>query len=50
MTTPFYGYIPHADVIAGFAFDEESGNLSLGMSAEGKMSFIPRPELEVSQR
>ena len=39
----------HADVIAGFAFDEDSGNVHLEKASNGQMAFVSRPELEVSQ-
>ena len=42
-------FILHADVIAGFAFDEESGDLNLMKGPDGKAFFVPRPELEVNQ-
>ena len=47
-TVTFLGFFLHADVIDGFAFDEESGSLNLAKSSEGEVSFVPKPELEVS--
>ena len=41
-------YILCADVIAKFAFEEEMGNLVLEHSSDGKVSLIPRPEIEVT--
>ena len=39
----------HADIIASFAFDEESGNLNLTAGPDGQVSFVPRPILQASQ-
>lgn len=39
-----------ADVIAGFAFEEEMGNLELEKGPDGKFALTLRPELDVSCR